>query len=976
MADPITSALVIDVVGRLTSAAIQEYGLLTGLENELSALENTYKQIQGVLHDAETKQTNDKRVEEWLRTLKSASLEVENVLDEAKTEVMIQSLHEEMGNKYKRRAFFSYHRNPNMFKFKIAHKLKNIRKKLEVIDANRSTFQLTPNTVSEDATGIGGMISSRETSSLVNLSKIYGRDKEKIMLIDKICKKDIRHGDDDVRVYAIWGMGGIGKTTLAQYVYNHELVKARFDLKRWVYVSDVFDIRRIIKSICGSKDLELDAMQACLQDKLRGKKFFIVLDDVWIENIDMEKWDELCKSLSCGAKGSTVMVTTRKENTAQLMAKIPELQHNVGVLSEEESWSLFKMLAFPGGGERENVRELELVGREIVEKCKGLPLAVKSLGSLMSTKKRVNEWQLVNDKFMLEMQDNGILPALRLSYDNLLPHLKRCFAYCCVFSKGSRLSKDSLIEVWMANEFIPSQGDVNLYALGEEIFSCLVQRSFFQEVAEEDTETGEVCKMHDLMHDLAHYVMRYDCAVMESSQQLITPDEVLHLSLSWQGFRSSSQGFHFSNRNLKRLRSLRSMLVTNRPVFVINRFYKSNLKQIFNHVYLRVLHLNGIERSTLPESTCKLIHLRYLKIEDSNIQVLPDTIIYLQNLQTLILISCWQLRELPKGFRYMRNLQRLDTGVCPSLRHMPVGVKELTNLRRLSRFAASKKEGAQIGELGTLNLLGWELTLSGLENVGGLRDAKSANLKDKKNIKSLRLMWSGNERSETCDSEVLEGLEPNSGLRELTIDGYIERAISPSWLIKLVNLTSIKFHALEECEYLPSLGTFASLKSITLSGMDSLKCFHDEDNATSRYKILFPSLQKLHIYKCSSLVSLPSNFPKLGYLDISYCDKLRSLPGEIQSFKNLNNISIKDCRILSSRCRKDIGKDWPKISHIPHLDIESPRSQYEVEEEQKTDENELRSYTNVFPDIYLVSQGKTFRGIVASSGPMWLWNQK
>ncbi|GKF25114.1 disease resistance protein [Tanacetum coccineum] len=120
---------------------------------------------------------------------------------------------------------------------------------------------------------------------------------------------------------------------------------------------------------------------------------------------------------------------------------------------------------------------------------------------------------------------------------------------------------------------------------------------------------------------------------------------------------------------------------------------------------------------------------------------------------------------------------------------MPVGIKELTNLRRLSQFAVGKDDGARIGELGNLNLLGLELTLSRLENVGGLRDAKSANLKDKTNLKSLTLWWS-RDRSETFDSEVLEGLEPNSGLQQLTIRSYKGTVLSLSWLVKLVNLTS------------------------------------------------------------------------------------------------------------------------------------------------------------------------------------------
>nr|GEV53168.1 disease resistance protein [Tanacetum cinerariifolium] len=150
MADPITSALVSDLVGRLTSAAIQEVGLLWGLENDLSALNNTFKQIQGVLHDAEKKQTTQKDVEEWLKTLKSASLEVENVLDKAKTEATIQSL----GTiKHKARTFFSSHHNPLLVKTRIAHKVKKIREKLEVIDANRSKFKLVSNTTSEDSAG-------------------------------------------------------------------------------------------------------------------------------------------------------------------------------------------------------------------------------------------------------------------------------------------------------------------------------------------------------------------------------------------------------------------------------------------------------------------------------------------------------------------------------------------------------------------------------------------------------------------------------------------------------------------------------------------------------------------------------------------------------------------------------------------------------------------------------------------------------
>ncbi|GJW31576.1 disease resistance protein [Tanacetum coccineum] len=322
-----------------------------------------------------------------------------------------------------------------------------------------------------------------------------------------------------------------------------------------------------------------------------------------------------------------------------------------------ESWVAIQDVWFPGGGEGgKRLRELVLVGEgdsgEWTRNAR-LTFAVKTLRY----------------------------------YDDLLPHVRRCFAYCCLFSKGEEMSKDLLIELWMANGFIPSEGDVSLYVLGEEIFTCLAQRSFFQDVVEEDIDTGASCKMHDLMHDLAQYVMIHDCVVIEPDKELITSD------------------------------------------------------------------------------------------------------------------------ELPKGLRYMRNLQRLDLSYTYKLRHMPVGIKELTNLRRLFQFVVGKDDGARIGELGNINLLGSELMLSRLENVGGLRDAKSANLKDKTNLKSVILEW-----SREPNSEVLEGLEPNSGLQQLTIWSYMGTVLSLSWLVKLVNLTSIGFAGVDKCEQLPPLGKLPSLK--------------------------------------------------------------------------------------------------------------------------------------------------------------------
>ncbi|KAM0068188.1 putative P-loop containing nucleoside triphosphate hydrolase [Helianthus debilis subsp. tardiflorus] len=413
------------------------------------------------------------------------------------------------------------------------------------------------------------------------------------MVTEKICNKDIgKYDDGEIRVYGTWGMGGVGKTTLAQLVYNHERVKKDFQLRCWVHVSEKFQVKEIIRKIiefidkCGCTLTELSALQDTLQSKLRGNKFLIVLDDVWIEENEKDKWEELSKTLSCGALGSTIVMTTRSNITSRMMAKVGELQHEVECLSEEDSWLLFKKFAFAKGREGGDISEVEFIGKEIVEKCRGLPLAVKTLGSLMWSKRSTSDWQRVKGSNIWELQENKVLPALKLSYDNLAPYLKRCFAYCCLFPKGYDMEMAVVIPLWVSNGFIPPREGKDLYVIGEEIFNCLVWRSFFQV----DKDFKYTFKMHDLMHDMALHVMRHDCLVIEPAcKEAIIPNEVLHLSSSYP-----DEKFNFSSEDLEKFTSLRSIfmfeeLAISYSCYMSKPQYK--FSQIFNQQYLRVLYL-------------------------------------------------------------------------------------------------------------------------------------------------------------------------------------------------------------------------------------------------------------------------------------------------------------------------------------------------------------------------------------------------
>ncbi|MFS7909235.1 putative leucine-rich repeat domain superfamily [Helianthus anomalus] len=379
------------------------------------------------------------------------------------------------------------------------------------------------------------------------------------------------------------------------------------------------------------------------------------------------------------------------------------------------------------------------------------------------------------------------------------------------------------------------------------------------------------------------------------------------------------------------------------------RFYDCNIGQIFNNVHLRVLYLRGVNLIALPESICKLKHLRYLNLSRSSIEVLCESIIYLQNLQMLLLNDCKRLEKLPRGLRYLRNLQRLDITDCISLSHLPRGIKELSSLRTLSMFPLNKsvypflnKSVAKIGELGSLNLLEGNLKIAGLENVGGLSEAKSANLKCKTNLSVLVLNWSKTDFSSriqqmfTHDEEVLEGLEPTSSLKELRIWDYRGKIISPSWMLNLKNLVEIEFYWCKKCEHIPALPRLPNLRVIVLRCMDSLKCFHDDHtNMFGNTTTMFPCLQKLDILNCPVLNSLPSHLPKLEVLSLDCCKKLVSLPDEIQSLNFMKTLKIRGCKHLRKRYDKEIGVDWHKISHIPNVRI---RPYGEVDDDEEDEE--------------------------------------
>ncbi|PON58873.1 NB-ARC domain containing protein, partial [Parasponia andersonii] len=530
MAEGVLFSVAEQLLVMFRSPVLEEIGLIHGVNDEHRKLVDKTEAIRLVLLDAEEKMDVDDQVKNWLKKLGDVFFYADDVVDEFRTEALRRRVMS--GNKFTRQvcSFFSSS-NQLLFKLKMGHRIKDINKRLDEIAKNKDNFCFTSRQVEPPvSTGSG----PRETCSVVG-EVIIGRDDDKKAIIDQLLMES--KSEENVSVIPIVGIGGLGKTTLVQYVFNDEKVESHFQLKMWVCVSDVFDVKllvgKIIRSASSKKlgdleleplqkklcellnekryllvgDLELELLQKKLCELLNEKRYLLVLDDVW--NEDSDQWLKLKGFLKVGARGSRVLVTTRNERVANITRTVESFK--LSGLSEDKSWSLFKKMTFEEGREPSEGSKIEGLGREVVEKCKGVPLAIRTIGRLLQSRIFMSQntekellWFRNNELAKIAQQDNDILPTLKLSYSHLPSHLKHCFAYCRLFPKDHVINVKDLIKLWMAQGFIKcSNQNQCLEDDGYEHFMNLLWRSFFQEPEHDEFGDVRTCKMHDLMHDLA-----------------------------------------------------------------------------------------------------------------------------------------------------------------------------------------------------------------------------------------------------------------------------------------------------------------------------------------------------------------------------------------------------------------------------------------------------------------------------------------
>ncbi|CAL5080035.1 unnamed protein product [Urochloa decumbens] len=588
----------------LSRSAASGLSPLFGIRSDIDAAAQDLDILRAFLRFADSSHGTDTLAAAWIRQVRDAAFELEDVADEC--------CYLSGGSWVNVGAWFA-----------LSRRLRKARERLSQLSAAKEQYGIRPadgGPAPPVATTTSQILT--DGTHFLNKGEVVGfADYEKQLL--EWLAEDV---EPQLTLVAVWGMGGVGKTTLVTRVHKEVVATKRFHCAAWVTVSkgfttDVDDLLRKILQELHHDDAAASgyrSLVAAVRGHLRERKYLVVLDDVWEAHL----WDKLRHAFPDDATGSRVVITTRSSDVA--MAAAPERTMALQPLPWREAWNLFCNVAFRNlnGRTRTCPSHLEELAADMLRPCCGLPLAIVSVGNLLAHKDRTEfAWRnirdsLVWDKSCSHLEIGEAASMLNLSIDDLPHHLKRCFLSCSTYPEDFLIKRKILIRMWVAQGFVEERplGQCTAEDVADDYLDQLVQRSLLQAVVRNEFGRAKSCIIHDLMRELiVHKLLTVLNLWFIDINKL--PDSVTNLyNLRYLGIRSS--------------------LVQQLP------------KELGKLQKLQTLDAKSSMVERLPSSTAKLKNLRHLILftrEAADFSVplpgkavqLPDGIEKLSSLQTL-----------------------------------------------------------------------------------------------------------------------------------------------------------------------------------------------------------------------------------------------------------------------------------------------------------------------------------------------------
>ncbi|CAD6221637.1 unnamed protein product [Miscanthus lutarioriparius] len=872
------------------------------LHSDLQCLTDTLPAIDNLIDRAEWRIHHDS-VADLLSRLKDAVYDAEDLLDEFRwyeKKVSVES------NAIAVEPVIKFFQSVTQGNF---NKVTGIQKRLDNLSKQLEKQGLLPAIPKFDKS------SRPETSFFSTEAKMIGRDEEKKKLIMLLgvptnkssgrsgCKRKRRVSSStsnqvcatidsneativSVRVLPIVGIGGAGKTTLAQDICNHSKVKGHFDLIIWICVSDYFDVKRLTKEAIEQTSGEvlengnLNSLQLALANSVNKKRFLIVLDDMWDEN--EEHWKHFCAPFKNALQGSMMLVTTRSPKVADVVRTMDSFP--LEGLKDDVFRKFFKSCVF--GPNSSNIDpKLERIGEKILPKLRGSPLAAKTLGRLLGMSLELAHWDriLKSQLWELQQKETDILPALRLSYMYLPLYLKRCFSFCAVYPKDYIFKKEDLVEIWVAEGLVE-------HHTGGQYFEELAHLSFFQKYP----RSHKKYVIHDLMHDMAQLVSKDECFILRTL--------FCHLSLKSEADNTV-------------------------------------MEKWCNELLCMRVMVCSISKWGLPGNISNMKLLRYLQLQilDSSLcKSLPSAFCCLYNMQ-IFNATKWSIDDIPSGFGMLINLQKFESVKCQFHHIHPVGtLKGATDQGQKSQFELKNYNGDSLPNSEQVH--SYDSTNSTLLSVTDVVIHSCQNLSSLEQflqpgyvptIKKIEISDCGSLESVPADRfgdlhflEVLSVSKcPNIKSRRLFAPSlkklYLEDSGDLGHKIECSSLTILHLLncPLESIEL--QMRNLPLLQELEISSCPSLTVIIDSEpiscdilQGEARSRAIdhtFVSLTDVEITNCSNLSSQeqflqPVYMPIIMEIKNSNCRNLESVPTDrFGDFRFLEVLSVSHCPKIKSR---------------------------------------------------------------------------
>uniref|UniRef100_A0A0D3HJU7 NB-ARC domain-containing protein n=2 Tax=Oryza TaxID=4527 RepID=A0A0D3HJU7_9ORYZ len=885
------------LAGASISKFSEESSVLKELPGKIRRIQIQLSMMDNVIRQIGTSYLNDDLLNEWIRHVRNLAYHVVDVMDNYSYHTL------QLEGKYFVKMLLVMKRSCFLG---IADEITEIEKEVEVVsklkDQWLNSYQLIPS----DQHGGPYSKQSQDIPNLAEEDDLVGVENNRMLLTEWIHSKE-----PDSAVITVSGMGGLGKTTLAEIVYERE--KILFECSAWLVVSQTYTVENLLRKLLlrissnyqtldMDMDMDIHDIKQEIKRTLIERKVLIVLDDVWdeaVRGIVNNVLNELCN-------GSRVIITTRVDHVAAIAP--PKRRLKILPLDMTDAFELFCRKAFLRNKDWECPPELQDVAMATVEMCQGLPPAIISTGRLLSLRpKSESAWRKLHDQLQGELEKYGnVQGILNLCYHELPGHLRNCFLYCSLFPEDYLMSRESLVRLWVAEGFVEKKGRATAEEVAEGYLMELIHRNMLQFVESDELRRVSLVRMHDNLRDLAMAISKAQGFGYSTMLQMDANANVRRLS-ACRNWDMNATGTKFP-----RLRTLVALEMTITSCPDMWSCISSGSK------YLAVLELKDSEISEVPESIGNLFNLRYIGLRRTKVKSIPESVEKLCNLQTLD-VKQTKIEKLPRGIVKIKKLRHLladryaDDDKQIKFRyfigmHAPKELSNLQELQTLETVESSKDLAEQLKKLMQLRSV-W------IDNISSADCANIFASVSSMPFLSTLLLSAKDENEALC----FKDLKPKSTqLHRLIIRGQWAKG-TLDYPIFHDHGAQLKYLALNGCQLgKDPLGMLAShLKNLTYLRL----------NNVSSARTLALSAEAFPLLKTLVLKSMPDvnelkimngALPAIEGLYIVSLPGLERVPPGIETLQTLKKLWLLNLH-------KNFEADWigremnQKMRHVPQL---------------------------------------------------------